>query len=169
MDEGTLASCNFTAFDEKVARHPAEIAQLLLKNFQKVTAAKMAREHLSQELHLLERVYYSAVDSGRASVRQAMVPSLTSLLTTAHLLDRYILLLTRDCLRLESCLRGPVPAPYWRSWRSSVIELRQRIPNVHDYFLWQVSVHSHDEAEAGEDRAQWRSRNVGLTLRRDAQ
>ena len=99
MDEGTLASCNFTAFDEKVARHPAEIAQLLLKSFQKVTAAKMAREHLSQELHLLERVYYSAVDSGRASVRQAMVPSLTSLLTTAHLLDRYILLLTRDCLR----------------------------------------------------------------------
>lgn len=168
MDEGTLSNSSFTVFDEEVSHDLGEVAKLLATSYLKVTTARRAREQLSKELQLIERIYYSAVDAGRASVQYTVAMSITSLLTTGHLLDRYLLLMARDCLLLESCLRGAVPMSYWRSWRSSLEELRERIPNVHDYFLWHLSIQSDDE-DVLEEGVRERSRHVGLVLRRDAQ
>lgn len=171
MDEGTLSNSSFTVFDEEVSHDLGEVAKLLATTYLKVMTARRAREQLSKELQVIERIYYSAVDVGRASAQYAMSMSITSLLTTGHLLDRYLLLLARDCLLLESCLRGAVPMSYWRSWRSSLGELRERIPNVHDYFLWQISIQSQDEEEEDFSGRGLRegSRHLGLVLRRDAQ
>ena len=168
MDQGTLSSSKFTVFDERIVDDPAAVSRLLTTTFLKVTAARMMREQLRHQLQLVERVYLSAVDSGRASVRQSVATSVTSLLTMTHLLDRYLLLMARDCLRLESCLRGPAPVSYWRAWRSSLDELHQRIPNVHDYFLWQLSSQSQDEADQS-DGTELRSSTHVASLRRDAQ
>lgn len=172
MDEGTLSNSSFTVFDEEVSHDLGEVAKLLATTYLKVTTARRAREQLSKELQVVERIYYSAVDAGRASAQYAMSMAITSLLTTGHLLDRYLLLMARDCLLLESCLRGAVPMSYWRSWRSSLEELRERIPNVHDYFLWQISLQSQEEEEEEDYSgrgARERSRHLGLVLRRDAQ
>ena len=168
MDDGSLTSTSFTVFDESAVQDPAAVAQLLATTYRKVQLAKAYKEQLAQDIQLEERVYNCAVDTGRASVRQAMIPSVTSKLTLSHLLDRYILLMARDMLRLESCLRGPVPPTYWQSWSSSTMALRHRTPNVHDYFLWQLSV-SQDDDDDDEDDEIWRTPQLDLVLRRDAQ
>ena len=166
MDDGSLTSIQFTVFDESAVQDPAAIASLLATTYQKVQLAKACKQQLEQDIQLVEHVYNSAVVYGRASVRQSMIPALTAKLTLSHLLDRYILLLALDLLRMESCLRGPVPSTYWQSWNSSTMELRNRTPNIHDYYLWQLRVYHDDEDE---DEETWQSPQLDVVLRRDAQ
>ena len=169
MDTGTLDTRKLRAFDKAAFKDPTEVARVLAESHLKVMAARKAREELEDRIELAEKVYYRAMDHGKASARQSLVPSVTSLLTMAHLMDRYLLMKVHECLRLELYFRGPVPLSHWQSWRASLEDLRQRIPNVHDYFLWRLSVHTTDEADPPHDNTEFRSDAARLTLRRDAQ
>lgn len=147
MDLGSINTSEFTVFDSSVVDEPAQVAQLLATSHLKVSTARLTRRQLGEQLRLLQDVYHASLDHGKASVRSAMVPRVTALLTLVHLLDRYILLMARDCLRLEACLRGPIPSSFVHAWRESQRELRLRTPNIHDYFLWRVTSSSQDDED----------------------
>lgn len=149
MDMGTLHESTFTLFDKHSCRNRVRTVHLLTKTQGKVMLARTAREHLLSQLRAREDRYCSLFEAGRAPAAASVVASIASLQTMLHLVERYILLLLRDCLRLESCLRGPIEDAHWRRWRSSVRELTQRTPNVHDYFLWELSQDPASPSSAG--------------------
>ena len=174
MDYGSLTGSRFTVFDNTVAEDPQRTAQLLNITHAKLAIAKSIKTQIREQLRGLEDVYHASLGFGKASSRAAMIPRLTSMLAQAHLLDRYILLVARDCLLYESCLRGPVPDSYWQNWRTSTLDLANRAPNIHDYFLWRITLEdeeldiSQDEENLDEHRVPDNGR-LRLALRRDAQ
>lgn len=161
MDRGTLDGSHFSVFDEAAKTDPVLALKLLASANYKIMAARATADHLRQELQAAEDYYLWTLEDGRPWITAAMGPSITSHLTTIHLLERYALLLTRDCLRLEGCLSGAVNTSHWQAWCTSVLRLNQQTPNVHDHFLWQTSLMDPEE-EGGEPL-------VNLVLRRDAQ
>ena len=154
MDVGSLASTRWSLIDPHILEDSSALAKRLTIGHRRALAAKVARSHIQQQLRQASHVFTCAINHGRASVMNVKSHNVTSLLTTAHLLDRYILLLTRDCIHLESLLRQqPVPTSFWQTWQASVHELSQRIPNVHDYYMWQMNLVDPENDELDHDLA----------------
>lgn len=151
MDTGTLQESTFTVFEKRPNQSRVRILHLLSSTQTKVMLARTAREHLLSQLREREDRYCALFEAGRAPAAASVVAPMATLQTTLHLVERYILLLLRDCLRMESCLRGPVEDVHWRTWRSSVRDLVERTPNVHDYFLWELSLDPGRHAAASGD------------------
>ena len=171
MDSGSLTGSRFTMFDKTAVEDPHRTAHLLKITLAKLDIAKALRTEISDRLRDLEHVYHTSLALGKANSRLAMLPRLTTMLAQAHLLDRYILLTAKDCLLYESCLRGPVPTSYWQYWKNATLELATRTPNIHDYFLWRVSMEDYQLANDDEDVDEQRATVTGqlkLEFRRDS-
>lgn len=140
MDTGTVHESTFTVFEKPASQDRERLLHLLSNTQTKVMLARAARERLLSQLREREDRYCALFEAGRAPAAASVVAPMATLQTVLHLVERYILLLLRDCLRMESCLRGPIENAHWRTWRSSVRDLDERTPNVHDYFLWELSL-----------------------------
>ena len=79
-----------------------------------------------------------------------------------HLLQRYLLILTRDGLAIQAALRGSVPAVFLVALRDTERVIVARAPNVHDHFLWQDTYEDDDldDEEDDEDPAETRSMDL---------
>ena len=138
MDFGQVSSVELTFLEPSPVTSWAALARQLATLHAKISRAKSCRaanlRRLRLHLEVSCALSTAAATHGRRRAALAMA--------LGHALDRYILLLLRDSLRVEALLRRQaVPPPFWQAWRAQAAALEDRAPSIHDLFLWQIGEH----------------------------
>ena len=134
MDFGQVSSVELTFLEPSPVTSWAALARQLATLHAKISRAKSCRAATLRRLRRHLEVSTAAAMHGRR--REALAMAL------GHALDRYILLLLRDSLRVEALLRQQaVPPLFWQAWRAQAAALEDRAPSIHDLFLWQIGEH----------------------------
>lgn len=151
MDLGDLIGSRFTTFaegrddivdpDRKYLRHRLRL------NRAKMDVARRVCDEAKGQYAEMRHLLRVATVNRRPGAAYTFRIRLSSLETTIHLLQRYLLILSRDGLAIQAQLRGSVPAVYCLALRETERVIVARAPNVHDHFLWEDSYD--DEEDAG--------------------
>ncbi|XP_076042248.1 uncharacterized protein LOC143026129 [Oratosquilla oratoria] len=129
----------------------------------KINVTRKTKDLLRRHLDDVGELFYKTLRLGRGSVRQALSLRISKLLSLLHILELYILQLARKSLNAEVELTGePIPEELAISLDNYEMEVRQRVPNLHDYFAWQL------EARRANTYTRCTTR-VNLILRRSAE
>ena len=164
VDVGMIIGNEWPMFPERANNDPEFAWSLLEQKNERIARTERILTRLRDDLSRRERWWCQALEDGRSWVHDGLANSITSRLTTIHLLERYALCLVRDSLRLESIVRGePIPVADVMHWNNAVMRQRQMAPNVHDHYLWRSSLPSHINGVPN------RNQTVQLELRRIAE
>jgi len=141
MDVGDLIGSTFTTFPEgrndDAGLDRSYLRRLIRLNRVKMEVARDMCENAKLQYQEIRHLWRLATQKRRPGAAYVFRIRLSNLETHLHLLQRYLLILSRDGLAMQAQMRGSVPAVYCLALRETERVVVSRAPNVHNHFLWE--------------------------------